>query len=78
MRENVLALASSPMRQNEQLIADRVRSRRIQVADVAAKPPEEERVVTDILVAREIARVDLGIDLLVTQPRLTLPAPPVI
>jgi len=69
MRESVLQLASSPMRQTEQLIADRVRSRRVQVLDGASRPPEEERAVTDILVAREIARVDLGIDLLVAQPR---------
>jgi hypothetical protein len=69
MRDSVRALASLPMRQSEQLIADRVRLQRIHVLDGAAKPPEEERIVMDILVAREIARVDLGIDLLVTQPR---------
>ncbi|MER9432573.1 hypothetical protein [Mesorhizobium sp. M0408] len=65
MRENVLELASPSMRQAEQLIAERVGARRIQILDGAARPPEEERAVTDILVAREIARIDLGVDLLV-------------
>ncbi|MER9707841.1 hypothetical protein NKJ10_27110 [Mesorhizobium sp. M0204] len=69
MRENALELASPSMRQAEQLIAERVGARRIQILDGAARPPEEERAVTDILVAREIARVDLGVDLLVAQPR---------
>ncbi|MER8370322.1 hypothetical protein [Mesorhizobium sp. M1378] len=69
MRENVLELASPSMRQAEQLIAERVGARRIQILDGAARPPKEERAVTDILGAREIARVDLGVDLLVAQPR---------
>ena len=69
MRESVLEVASSTIRQTEQRIAARMRSSRVQVSDGTPKSPEEERAIIDILVAREIARVDLGIDLLVAQPR---------
>jgi hypothetical protein len=69
MRESVLELASPAMRQAEQLVLERVKSRRILASEAAFRSPEQELVVTDILVAREIARVDLGIDLLVAQPQ---------
>jgi hypothetical protein len=69
MRENVLAVASPIMRQTERLIAGRVRARRRSGPDVAVRSPEEEQAVVDVFVAREIARVDMGIDLLLAQPR---------
>jgi hypothetical protein len=34
----------------------------------APREPESERVVEDLLVSREIAQVDFGLDLLITQP----------
>jgi hypothetical protein len=69
LREQVLDLATPVMRQTEQLIAERVRARRRPSPDQPAYSPEEDRAVTDLLVAREIARVDMGIDVLVAQPR---------
>jgi hypothetical protein len=69
IRESVLELASPPMRQNQGVIEERIRSSRVRIRDAAARSAEEEQVVTDILVAREIARVDLGVDVVVAQPR---------
>jgi hypothetical protein len=37
-------------------------------ADGAAQPDRAEAIL-DVLVAREIARIDLGIDLVIAQPR---------
>ena len=68
MRENVLDLASPVMRRTEQHIAERVRSRRRTGPDRAIRSSEEEQALIDLSVAREIARVDMGIDLLVAQP----------
>jgi hypothetical protein len=57
------------MRQTEQQIAERMRSRRRPGRDDAPLSPAEEQTQIDVMVAREIARVDMGIDLLVAQPR---------
>ncbi|QEN84747.1 hypothetical protein FZC33_00175 [Labrys sp. KNU-23] len=67
MRERVVELASPAMRQAEAVIAERVR-RRAEGLAITVRPPEQERAVTDILVAREIARVDLGVEMVVAQP----------
>ena len=69
MREGVLDLASPAIRQAEEQIAERIRSRRRPGRDDATRSPEEEQTLIDVIVAREIARVDMGIDLLVAQPR---------
>jgi hypothetical protein len=34
-----------------------------------AGPIDQEKAITDILVAREMARIDLGVDILIAQPR---------
>lgn len=67
VRETVLSLASRSMRDAEGSIVDRVAMRRV-LADGPAVAPEIERAATDILVAREVARVDLGVELVFAQP----------
>jgi hypothetical protein len=69
IRENVVALASPRMRQAEQQIAERIRSSRRSGTERPASFLPEESALVDILVAREIARVDMGVELLVAQPR---------
>ncbi|RWB61868.1 MAG: hypothetical protein EOQ48_14055 [Mesorhizobium sp.] len=69
MRESVVELASPAMRDASQRIAQLVRARRRPVAPSVVRSPEEESALTDIAVAREIARVDMGIDLMIAQPR---------
>jgi hypothetical protein len=69
MRENVLDLASPTMREAEQQITERVRSTRRPGPDDATRSRAEEETQINVIVAREIARVDMGIDLLLAQPR---------
>ncbi|TPL47997.1 hypothetical protein FJ942_26360 [Mesorhizobium sp. B2-4-2] len=69
VRENILDLVSPAMRDAHELVAERVRARRRPTADGTPRSPEEELANVDIAVAREIARVDMGIDLLIAQPR---------
>ena len=57
------------MRQAESQVAERISSRRSGVADRPAMPRDQELAIADILVAREMARIDLGIDVLIAQPR---------
>jgi hypothetical protein len=68
LRIAVRSLTSEAMRQSESLIEERVRVRRSAIADQRAMPEDREQVVTDILVAREMARIDIGVDVLVAQP----------
>jgi hypothetical protein len=68
MRSEVLALASRDMQASESVIRQRIHDRRTARPGPAAMSPETERVIEDILVTREIARVDLGLDWLVVQP----------
>jgi hypothetical protein len=67
MRELIRSLVSSPMRDAEPAIAAQIRARR------APEAPDTggriELPIEDILVAREMARIDLGIELVVAQPR---------
>lgn len=72
VREEVLEVASPASRNAAGAIADRVRQRtRIPIVDSPARTAEELEVIVDLLVAREIARVDLGIDLMIAQPQDT-------
>lgn len=67
IRDTVLELASPPIRAMQDEIEGRIRTSRSRVRDISGQP-DRERVVTDILVAREIARIDLGVDVLIAQP----------
>jgi hypothetical protein len=69
VRENVLEVASPPMREIHGVIEERIRASHVLMRDATVRSAEEEQVVTDILVAREIARVDLGVDVVIAQPR---------
>lgn len=68
-RTTVLELASPFIRQSEGAIYERVRSARARSPLAAPRSPQEDQVITDLLLAREIARVDFGIDLVIAQPR---------
>jgi hypothetical protein len=67
VRELMRAIVSTPMREAEASIAEQVRARRVTEAPIAAQPLEQP--VEDILVAREMARIDLGVELMLAQPR---------
>jgi hypothetical protein len=69
VRESVLELASPPMRQTQAAIEERIRASRVRIRIAIDRSAKEEQVITNILVAREIARVDLGVDVVVAQPR---------
>jgi hypothetical protein len=68
LRDTVRTLVSPQMRGAETQLAQRVRARRAAEPIGSAASGHVERVVEDVLVAREMARVDLGVDLLITQP----------
>jgi len=70
VREAVLEAASPVWRQAEDEVAGRMRQALPPAAaDGAAAQPDREQAILDVLVAREIARVDMGIDLVIAQPR---------
>lgn len=70
VRRAVLEAASPVWRQAEDAIAGRVRQALPPAgADAAGSQPEREQAILDVLVAREIARIDMGIDLVIAQPR---------
>jgi hypothetical protein len=69
IRESVLEMASPIMRESQSAIQERITQTRVRTRVRPERSIEEEQVLTDILVAREIARVDLGVDVLVAQPR---------
>jgi hypothetical protein len=69
LRDTVRTLVSPQMRGAEGELAQRVSIRR---SDQPAGPPgspQAERAIEDILVAREMVRIDLGVDVLVAQPQ---------
>jgi hypothetical protein len=68
LREIIRSLVSEPMRATESILAQRIHVRRAALRDGPAISPADE-AIEDILVAREMARVDLGIDVLIAQPR---------
>ena len=67
VRELMRSIVSAPMREAEASIAEQVRARRLTDAPTAAQPLEQP--IEDILVAREMARIDLGVELMLAQPR---------
>jgi hypothetical protein len=68
MRESVVDLASPAIREVEHQVAERVNARRRPIEE-ASRSQEEEQTLIDVAVAREIARIDFGIDLVIAQPR---------
>lgn len=70
VRQAVLEAASPVWRQAEDAVADKVGQPLPPVAaDGSALQPDREQAILDVLVAREIARIDMGIDLVIAQPR---------
>jgi hypothetical protein len=57
------------MRTAEGNLVQRVRSRRAVRPDGIALSPQVEQTIEEILVAREMVRVDLGVDVMIAQPR---------
>ncbi len=67
LREAVRSMVSNPMREAEGSIAEQIRAR--VTAPRSDVSREREQPIEDILVAREMARIDLGVELVVAQPR---------
>lgn len=65
LREAVRSVVSRSMREAEDSIATQVRSSR---AFAAPGTPPIDSAVEDILVAYQMARVDLGVELMLAQP----------
>jgi hypothetical protein len=68
MRDSILELASPAMREIEPSLEERARARR-RPPDLPIRSPDEEEAAIDISVAREIARVDMGVEVVISQPR---------
>jgi len=68
LRDTVRALVSPRMRMSESDVARRISARRTIRPDRPPLSQQTERAVEDILIAREMARVDLGVDLMIAQP----------
>lgn len=66
MRELLRSVVNAPMREAENSIVQQIRARR---AAETLDAGHLERPIEDILVAREMARVGLGVDLILAQPR---------
>lgn len=69
LRDTVRTLVSPQMRGAEPELAQRVRARRAAEPAGSTRSGHVEQAVEDILVTREMARVDLGVDMLITQPK---------
>ena len=70
VRQAVREAASPALRQAEDAIAGRLRQALPpDVAGGAFAQPDRAEAILDVLVAREIARIDMGIDLVIAQPR---------
>jgi hypothetical protein len=69
LRETVRELVGPEMRRAEGNVAERVSARRGLRTTVAPVSPETENSIEDILIAREMVRVDLGVDLMIAQPK---------
>lgn len=65
----IVDLASSTSQTQASGLADRIRVRVRAAMPTAAINTEQEETITNLLVARDIARIDLGIELLIAQPR---------
>jgi hypothetical protein len=68
LRNTVRELVSPQMRGAEGDLAQRISARRSTRPDGLAVTRQTERTIENILVAREMVRVDLGIDTLIAQP----------
>ncbi|OBP87674.1 hypothetical protein BAE40_24115 [Mesorhizobium loti] len=68
VNEDILSLAPLSMRRTVGAIRERTRSRRLAGEAATPKPPEMAEVEIELLVAREVARVGLGVDFVVAQP----------
>lgn len=68
IRNHVIELIPAPLRQEEGQVRERIRSRRLALADQPVISARTEKVAEDLLVSREFARVGLGLDLLIAQP----------
>ena len=66
--EVIRSLVSAPMRATESILVQHIRERRRALRDQPTISTADE-AVESILVAREMARVDLGIDVMIAQPR---------
>lgn len=69
VRESVLELASPAMREAQGAIEARIRASRARITGALGRSAAEEQVVTEILVTREVARVDLGVEFVLAQRR---------
>jgi hypothetical protein len=66
LRNSIREIVSVSMRNMENLIQERVQTRR----DAGPiEHTEDRQAFDDVLVAREMARIDLGVDLVLAQPR---------
>ena len=72
--ETILPMVPRPLREAETAIRERIRARRTSVRDRSADDvrieldPDFEQVLEDLLVYRQVSRVALGVELLVSQP----------
>jgi hypothetical protein len=69
LRDTIRDLVSPQMREAENELAQRITSRRSTRSDGPPVLPETERSIENILVAREMARIDLSVDVVIAQPR---------
>lgn len=67
LRDKMLPMVSSKIRDRESEIRKHIREKRRSSGQVEIHSPTEE-VIEDILISREIARVGLGLDLIIAQP----------
>lgn len=67
-RDQIVDLSSSTSRTQAGGLADRMRVRVRKAMPTAPINSEQEDALTDLLVTREVARVDLGLELLIAQP----------
>lgn len=68
VNEEILSLVSRSMRRTVGSIRERTRSRRLAAEAAARKPAEATEVEIELLIAREVARVGLGVDFVIAQP----------
>ena len=70
IRKSILSISPLGLREVETRVRERIRSRRISRTDESLNTVGEElgEVVEELQVARLLARVGLGVDLLIAQP----------
>lgn len=70
VREEVLQLATWEIRDAESAIRQRISARSSPILDRSDMDAPKRNVIEELLVIREIARVGLGIDMIIAQPAL--------